>query len=457
MIEFKNLSIYYHGHKLLSGVNWQLADGESVSVLGGNGSGKSSICRALQGQADYRGDLLFSGLDRQDIAVVSYEEYKALMDWDNRFDDSECVEGGKDFGRSVFDILSKSCDDEEEIGRILERFSMSQTRNTGLRYISSGESRKLVLARALLQKPKLLILDSPFDALDKESTAELKELIAELLAQGQQIILFIRSEEEAFEGFDKEYSLDQGQFSIKETLLSHERKDFTLPESLLYKAELLGEDLVSMKGVKVSYQGREILSDVNWQLKQGEHWRLSGANGCGKSTLLSLVTGDNSQAYGQDLYLFGRKRGTGESIWDIKKNIALVNTEIQQKLQQRIKAFEVVVSGFFDSIGLFEAYNQDHKIMAEAWMDLLEIEDLHEKYFHELSFGEQRLLLIARALVKKPKLLILDEPCQGIDDFHRESILRLLEAVVKASDVTLLYVSHVDEAELSFIDHEMKL
>ena len=455
MIEFKEADIFAGAKKVFRCLDWSLAGGESAIVLGENGSGKTSFCQALADKGFFRGALNLIGLEQKDISLVSYEEYKALVDWDNRFDDSEHVEGGKDFGRSVGDILRAVSNDEVRMEELLTEFSMTGAVDTGLRYLSSGESRKLIFIRELLKKPKLLLLDCPFDGLDKAMSEELKSVLQKAMKDGQQVLLFVRAEREIFDGFDKSYLLADGVFTEQLSLVKDESISFDLTEEFLYKTTDKGEELVRMEGVKVSYQGREILNDIDWYVKQGEHWRLSGANGCGKSTLLTLVTADNPQGYGQELYLFGRKRGTGESIWDIKRQIGLVNSEIHQKLQQRIKAFEVVISGIFDSIGLFDPYNIDQKMAAEAWMDFLQIEGLHDKYFHELSFGEQRLLLIARALVKKPKVLILDEPCQGVDDHNRERILALLKAVVDQSDTTLLYVSHVDEGELPFIDHEM--
>jgi molybdate transport system ATP-binding protein len=203
------------------------------------------------------------------------------------------------------------------------------------------------------------------------------------------------------------------------------------------------EFAVKMTKVNIRYD-RQILHDVTWQVRNGERWSLSGANGSGKSTLLSLVNADNPQAYANDIYLFDRKRGTGESIWDIKKKTGFVSPELHLYFEMGTSCFNVVASGLFDTIGLFRQINEQQASLVIKWMELLKIERLQNKFLHQLSNSEQRLVLLARALVKNPPLLILDEPCQGLDNDQVTLFKQIINVICLAGNKTLVYVSHYE-------------
>jgi molybdate transport system ATP-binding protein len=180
-------------------------------------------------------------------------------------------------------------------------------------------------------------------------------------------------------------------------------------------------------------------------VKSGENWVILGPNGCGKTTLLNLVTGDNPQAYANKIYLFGRRRGTGESIWDIKHRTGIVSSEFHIGYRKPLTAFEVVLSGFFDSVGLYRNFSAEQKEIAEHWLDVFGIADKAERIFNQLSFGEQRMMLLARSLVKMPPILILDEPCQGLDRINRARILDAIEVVGSHSRTNIIYVTHYSD------------
>jgi molybdate transport system ATP-binding protein len=202
---------------------------------------------------------------------------------------------------------------------------------------------------------------------------------------------------------------------------------------------------VKMQHVEIKYAGKKILDNINWQVRNGERWSLSGPNGSGKSTLLSLINADNPQAYANDIYLFDRKRGTGETIWDIKKKIGFVSPELHLYFDKGITCFNVVASGLFDTIGLFRKINEQQSSLVIKWMQLLKIEHLRNKFLFQLSNSGQRLILLARALVKNPPLLILDEPCQGLDDNQVHTFKNLINEICLAGNKTLIYVSHYPE------------
>ena len=230
-----------------------------------------------------------------------------------------------------------------------------------------------------------------------------------------------------------------------------------LPDTYAPPPEIeIGTEIIRLEDVSVSYSGRTVLDQLNWAVKAGEHWGISGPNGAGKTTLLSLISADNPQGYGKDFWLFGRKRGSGESIWDIKKRIGLVTAELQLEYHQTIRAEDVVVSGFFDSIGLYREAEASHFSIAHQWLEALGIADLTHLNFEALSYGERRTVLLARALVKSPNILILDEPCQGLDERNRATLLNTINFLAEKTPMTILYVSHKPEAQLTCLTHQLE-
>jgi molybdate transport system ATP-binding protein len=202
------------------------------------------------------------------------------------------------------------------------------------------------------------------------------------------------------------------------------------------------EVLIHMRNVTVKYDNTTALDNVSWTVKTGENWVVQGPNGCGKTTLLNLITGDNPQAYANEIYLFGKRRGTGESVWDIKRRTGIISSELQIRYRKPVTSFEVVLSGFFDSVGLYRDYTPTQKEFAEQWMEVLGIADKSDRIFSQLSYGEQRMLLLARSMVKIPQILILDEPCLGLDRTNRQRILDAVDVIGRHSETNIVYVTH---------------
>jgi len=214
---------------------------------------------------------------------------------------------------------------------------------------------------------------------------------------------------------------------------------------------------VRMQRVNIEYGEKRVLHDLNWEVRQGEKWSVSGPNGAGKSTLLSLITADHPQAYANEIFLFDRRRGTGESIWDIKKRIGYVSPELHLYFESSSTAFQAVASGLFDTIGLFRRLSMEQEELVLRWMKVLGLESVGEKILSRLSTGEQRMVLLARALVKNPPLLILDEPCQGLDEAHTAFFRYLIDWYCGQYNTTLIYVSHFEAEVPSCVGHFLRL
>lgn len=321
--------------------------------------------------------------------------------------------------------------------------------------LSNGESRRLAIAMALMQQPLILLLDQPLTGLDVQTRASFNELLTEFQKAGVHVLMTSIPSEipEAMThvGLMSEKKLiPLKRDDFHKGLLPHTPTDWSvrikqLPTFFKAPQAIPKEDLVILKDVTIRYQEKVILQKVNWHIKQGERWHLKGPNGAGKSTLVSLLIGEHPQAYANHIELFGRKRGTGESIWDIKRNIGFVAPELSRYFPKNQTVRKVLLSGFFDTMGLFRKQTPEQDIQATHWLTFLSLLSKEHQLFVQLSIAEQRLVLLARALIKSPQLLIVDEGAQGLDMLNRKLIKNILEEVLKIYPIGLIYVSHYDE------------
>lgn len=326
----------------------------------------------------------------------------------------------------------------------------SKTSHRKLRTFSSGERKKEFLKYCITQNPDFIIFDNPLDHLDQESRKILANAIVEL---SEQIIIiqivnrksdlfsFISNKAQIIDNTFAFHSLDFGQKT--ESNISKN----TIPASL-ETVNLPANPLIKLDQVSVSYEERKILNGISWEINKGDFWQLIGPNGSGKSTILSLITGDNPKGYGQDLYLFGIKKGSGESVWDIKKNIGYFSTAMMDLFQKNHTLEQMILSGFFDSIGLYTQPTTHQKIVVSQWLEVIKMSHLKNKVFTQLSIGQQRVALIVRAILKHPFLVILDEPVEGLDDSNTTLVTRLINLLVEESSMTIIYVSHRIEPNL---------
>jgi molybdate transport system ATP-binding protein len=217
------------------------------------------------------------------------------------------------------------------------------------------------------------------------------------------------------------------------------------------------EPLVRLKEVSIRYGEITIFENLSWTIERNQHWQLTGPNGSGKTGLLSLITGDHPQCYVNDIFVFGFQRGHGESIWQIKQYIGYVSTALHWEYRVSTSVRNVIISGFYDSIGLYSKYTDRQREIANAWLAVLGMSGRADEPFNKLSYGDQRLLLIARSMVKHPPLLILDEPCLGLDDMNRQRVLALIEKICVGSETSVIYVNHHPEDKIAGIEHYLAL
>ena len=323
-------------------------------------------------------------------------------------------------------------------------------KNRKLRTFSAGEQKKEFLNYCLNQNPDYIILDNPFDHLDQASRKILLHSLEKLSATISLIQLVNRTED-LLPFIENSGQITDNSFKLNpiEIVSSNAEKIRTteIPKPLI-PLDCNENILVKMEGVSVSYQERKIVDCLFWTIKQGEFWQLIGPNGAGKSTLLSMITGENPKGFGQELYLFGRKKGSGESVWDIKKNIGIFSTSMTQLFKRNQTLEQMILSGFFDSIGLYTQPTQLHLNIVDQWLSVVHINHLKNKSFNKLSLGLQRVALIIRAVLKHPPLIILDEPLEGLDDTNTALVIDLINILIQETNMTIIYVSHRIEPSL---------
>jgi len=352
--------------------------------------------------------------------------------------------------------------------QLVQDFSLNDKLDRSFRHLSTGETRKMLLIRAIAAQPELLILDEPFDGLDVASAALLQQHL-EHLSKTATIILVLNRLDEIPDWVNRAGLMIDGrlahqgkledELAIIQQLLQLQRDDLVIPASEVGDRvpPLAPGPLVTLNRGTIAYGETVIFSNLNWQVKSGEHWQVVGPNGSGKTCLLNLVTGDHPQCYVNDINVVGYQRGQGESIWDIKQHIGYVSTALQWEFRVSISLQNVIISGFYDSIGLYAQATDGQQMIALEWLNLLGLSGRANQPFNRCSYGDQRMLLIARAMVKHPQLLILDEPCQGLDEANRQLVLSLVAMICASNETTVLYVNHHAGDRIKGIDRILNM
>jgi len=481
LITLERVTLRLGDRMLLQGTSWEIRTGENWAILGPNGSGKSALARAIQGDCPHvRGKLIRHDPEAEGkrIGYVSFELQEEILAREELREDERFF-SGRGHELTAGELLRGKNADLTALDRFVEILDLRPLLGHGIRTLSNGENRKLLIARALLSAPKILILDDPFAGLDTDSRPALAAAVTKLMQEGTQIILVAQRPEEVIPGISHVLLIQNGRVAktgMREEVLTPARiRRFTgkakaLPEIHLPPVQgdslrkdvvegdtLHTDSLIEMTNIHVTYGEYVVFDGLNWIVRRGENWAVVGPNGSGKSTLLSLITGDNLQVYANDVHLFGKRRGEGESIWDIRRRIGVVSPELQLRYRKPVRVREVVLSGFFDSIGLYHRPNPEQEAIADRWLEVLGMTDLADRLFTRTSYGEKRLALIARAMVKSPELLILDEPCQGLDGANRERVLALMEEIGERTETGLIYITHHAEEMIRCICHILKL
>jgi molybdate transport system ATP-binding protein len=505
LITLENITLRVNGHHLLANTTWTIAKNQNWAIIGPTGSGKTLLAQALCHQIPLLEGRIRHHFPPQDpafgrtkpILTFSSHSHQEFMGrfltyhqarWQSMERDESPLVAELLTARSIVQVSPYEVDPPlpdpqrftEKLAEITDLLKLTPLLDKHVHLLSHGESRKVFLARLLLQSPQLLILDDPLVGLDVQSRATLSDGINDLVRQDSVQVLFITTRADEIPP-DIHHILVMQDCHIaargdrSQLLNNPDLQDLIAPPPPLqhtytgqpaFDSMVAGytnetapasAPLVNMQHVTVRYGETDILHDVNWTVRPGERWALLGHNGAGKSSLLSLILADNPQAYANHINIFDQRRGSGESIWDIKRRIGWVAPELHIHFRKNITCLDAVCSGFFDSNGLYQRPTPEQTAAARNWLDILEMVHLADKPFKSLSTGQQRLILLARALVNNPPLLILDEPCQGLDDPHRRLFLDLLDQLCAATSLSLIYVTHYHDELPEAIEHRLVL
>ena len=457
--------------RLAAPADFCLRRGRHVAVTGRNGSGKSTLVKMVsgglylrEGRVEYYfrrdGAHLYEAV-RTVCFNDAYGTAESPYYYQQRWNSSD-----RGMSPSVGSLLEgAAAADEAWRGELYDLLGLRPLFGREIVTLSSGELRRYHIARALLTAPEVLILESPFIGLDpptRELLCGVMELVAERL--GVTFVLTMCSAAEVPRMVSEVYVMESmrcsGPVSVAAAVAAERAYGAGEPDAPLPAATHVTpryERVVELRGASISYGARRIFDRLDWRVASGEAWNVTGRNGSGKSTLLSLVCADNPRAYALDMTLFDRRRGTGESIWDIKRHIGYLSPEMHRAFVDDVPAVEVVASGLFDAVGGGRRITEEQRAACLPWMEALGAGHLSERSFVRLSSGEQRLVLLARAFVKDPDLLILDEPFQGLDPVVRARAKRVVEAFCRRENKTLLFVTHYTSSLPSSINRTLRL
>ncbi len=469
-------TIQSFGKTVFKGLSFTVENGESWAIIGQSGKERTLFLETILGRTSLVDGSIswpfareYQERQRKLGLINSYRDLIALVSqkytfrnkssqqnfyYQQRFNSAESEDTATvdAFLRSV-EIKRKGLWD---IAEVVHLFGLEKLRNKSLIKLSNGETRKLAMAEALMKNPKLLLIDMPLVGLDVQTRERFEGILMAIQESGIQIIMTSSANEVPL-SVDKIAWIGGGRLSIvddRDSLIPLENEtnsQFNLkPEVFqgLLKRDFLANStrvIINMHDVTVKYGDKKLLDNVSWKVLPGEKWLIKGHNGAGKSTLISLVLGENPQAYANDIVLFDKKRGTGESIWDIKRPIGFVSAELARYFPVNQTCKKVVASGLFDTMGLFKKLNKDQEILVNRWMEAFQLSHLSELRLTQISLEEQRFCLLARAMIKSPTLLVLDEASQGMDEEQRNRFKATIEYFCDETDLTMLFISHYEE------------
>jgi molybdate transport system ATP-binding protein len=471
-------------------LNFRVNKGEHWALVGESGSGKSALLQVIAGKFHLSAGSIRYCFHEEFLAnhpepdahltfhrliamVESRHHFRNLSNtgdfyYQQRYNSSDSEDALT--VEQYLDTIKVYADNDFgwTMAKVIQKLHLEPLKDKQLIKLSNGETKRLLIAAALLKNPVLLMLDNPLAGLDVETRAEFGSIITTITDSGISIIIATSPFEipsaiinvAVLKSGRIDRQIQASEFDPR--ILANSSDDGIdkneLADLLNLKAEKPAFSwIVKMDKVNIRYGEKQVLKDVDWHIKQGERWALLGHNGAGKSTLLSLINADNPQAYANDIILFDRKRGTGESIWDIKSKTGFISPELYQYFPTDNSCLQVIESGFYDTMGLFRPSDLKKSAIALRWMKALEIDQYARQLLKNIPASAQRLCLLARALIKNPTLLIFDEPCQGMDQHQVIHFKSIVDTICELSNVTVIYVTHYQHEIPDSVTRVLKL
>ncbi|MGL6074767.1 MAG: ATP-binding cassette domain-containing protein [Fimbriiglobus sp.] len=441
---------------VLSVPAWVWRAGETWAVVGPNGAGKTTFGELLAGRLRVTGQVrnsLTTGTQTLSdvVTLVGFQESSRLFSttdhyYQERFQFSDPLQEIR-----VEEYLRQGLTTaESHFAQVVSRLHLEPLLSKSFITLSNGQTRRVRIARGVLRQPAVLVLDDPHLGLDPGARLELDCWLAELVHSGQKLLLLTRPE---FVPHFVTHILELAVATSRPHIptIASEVPTKTWSEVIQREAAVV----LAMTQIRVAYGETVVLQGLDWTVRQGDRWALWGGNGSGKSTLLSLICGDHPQAYANRIELFGRRRGSGESIWEIKRRIGFLSPELHLFFHEPLTAWQTAATGFLDHM-TYSPPTTEQRVALEAMFAEFRLTALRDRPFRTLSTGQQRLVLFVRALVKRPDLLILDEPFQALDRECIDHAKAWLDTHLNPQQ-TLILVSHHLEELPSTLTHILRL
>jgi len=489
LLSIDHASLKLGNTSVFSDLNFTINRGENWALIGESGSGKSALLQIIAGKLhisagsihyyfhedylkEYHSDDAHLTFHKLIGFVESKHHFRNLSNVSDFYYQQRYNSSDSEDALTVEEYLGSikhysATPGYWDLPRVMQRLNLETLKTKQLIKLSNGETKRLLIAAALIKNPVILLLDNPLAGLDVQTRADFNEIISDIISSGIAVIMSA-SPFEIPAAITHVAVLKNGAIAQQIAAKDFDSSSFArIDKGKLDREELSAllnaspipsyEWIVRMNNINITYGDKEVLKNVDWQIKQGDHWALLGPNGAGKSTLLSLVNADNPQAYANDIVLFDRQRGTGESIWDIKNKTGFVSPELYQYFPTDNSCLQVIESGFYDTMGLFRPSDPKKSAIALRWMKALEIDRYARILLKNIPASAQRLCLLARALIKNPTLLIFDEPCQGMDLHQQLHFKMLVDTICELSNVTLIYVTHYQNEIPESVDKVLRL
>ena len=478
LIELAHCSLLFDEHQALDDVSFTLRRGERWALIGANGSGKTMLLKLLRGDmwpTPTGPQRRSTSLAKEQIAYLGPERQDKYVRYGWNLTVTQVVTTG------LFDedipLNQPTHAQRERVARVLRRFGLWGLRQRRILALSYGQRRLALVARLFAGNAAVLLLDEVFNGLDMRAKEKLRKAL-EQPRGGHDWMLTSHRPKELPKNVTHVAHIENGRIvsagaigeksSLRVSKAAKAEQKIPLRLRGVAAAENRGEQMAAGKASKkasspplvvirnadIYRDYRPVIRNLDWTLGRGENWAILGANGSGKSSLLNLIYGDLHPALGGTIEREGAPKGTHIEAW--KHRVGWVSPELQADHYLAKSIEEIVISGRYASVGLNDAPTPADRKAADRWLQFFNIEHLRTRGPRQVSYGQMRLALFARAMMNEPELLLLDEPCTGLDGDVRATVLGFVQQLAERGTQIVIAV-HDREDIVPAVRHVLRI